>query len=229
MFTLESTLLIKTHLSLKSCLGCWFHNHDPNVCSINKQQQPDSKWAEIQKERQERTRKKKEFTQSLGITYIEIYECEYRRLLRNDATMRAFVNSNQPTFYQKHKSSYKVTEHTILEAVLNDEVFGAVLVDIHVPEALYDTFSEFSPFFCTTNVPWEVIGDTMQHYWRETQTNADGEMKPFPNKNLLVGGMRASRILLSTPLLHFYLEKGLKVTKIYEVISVLYKQFYKHI
>ena len=137
--------------------------------------------------------------------------------------MRAFVHSNQPKFYQKHKSTNRVKDHTILNAVVNDELFGAVLVDIHVPESLYDTFSKFSPIFCTTTVPWEVIGDTMQQFWRETQTYADGNVKPFPEKHLLVGGMRASRILLSTPLLQFYLEKGLKVTKIYEVNSVLNK------
>ena len=99
----------------------------------------------------------------------------------------------------------------------DDHLFGAALVDIHVPESKYEEFKEFSPIFCTTTVPFDAIGDTMQEYWRTTQTTVDGEMRPFPEKELLVGGMKATKILLATPLLRFYLEHGLEVTKVYEV------------
>ena len=38
-------------------------------------------------------------------------------------------------------------------------------------------------------------------------------------RRLLVGGTKARQILLATPLLKFYLDHGLRVTKIYQVVE----------
>ena len=42
--------------------------------------------------------------------------------------------------------------------------FGAVDVDIHVPENLYSKFAEMTPIFCNTEVSYETIGEHMQEY-----------------------------------------------------------------
>ena len=202
---------------MQTVLGCYYHGHDQSVCPKTRNID-DAEWKESQKERQERTRKKREFTESLGIKYVEIYECEYRRLLRENPEMKSFSDNQEPKFFHNNKSSYKVTEAKIKEAVLNDDIFRAVQVDIHVPQDLHEKFSEFSPIFCTTTVPWDVIGDTMQQHWQDTQVDVNGEVRSFPAKRLCVGGMRASKILLSTPLLKYYMEKGLVVTRVYQVL-----------
>ena len=97
-------------------------------------------------------------------------------------------------------------------------------VDISVPDewspelqgqfshSPYEHFSEMSPIFCTTKVPFDAIGPCMQEYIeKQNMSQAD--------RTLLVGGMRAERILLATPLLVWYLEHGLKVTKIHQVLE----------
>ena len=202
--------------------GCYYHAHDESVCPLTSKMDKDNKdWEETKTIRRERTRKKKEFTESLGIKYIEFYECEFIQMRRNDPELRAFLDTQTPTFYNKHKTSYRVTDNTILNSVVDEELFGAVLVDIHVPAERFEEFKEFSPIFCTTNVPWEVIGETMQTHWSETQRSPDNEVYPFPEQKLLVGGMRARNILLATPLLKFYLEKGLAVTKVHQVTHLV--------
>ena len=52
-------------------------------------------------------------------------------------------------------------------------------------------------------------------------------------RRLLVGGMRAQKILLATPLLKWYLEHGLEVTKIYQTVEYspkcCFKQFVRDV
>ena len=170
----------------------------------------------MKEERQERTDRKREFVQSLGITYIELWECEFYDKLRTDPALNAFAEAQAPTFYKEFRYKHP-TEEDFIEAMKSDIFFGALEVDIHVPSHLYSKFCELSPLFVTMTIPKEVIGETMQKVWDETQQLPNGEVRPFPEKRLLVGGMRAEKILLATPLLQFYLRHGLIVTKVYEV------------
>ena len=73
-------------------------------------------------------------------------------------------------------------------------------------------FSEMCPLFCNTDVGFDDIGDHMQAHVR-AQGLSD---KP---RRLLVSGTKARQILLATPLLKWYLDHGLKVTKIYQVVE----------
>ena len=119
----------------------------------------------------------------------------------------------------------------IVNAVISEKMFGAVECDIVVPEVWppivrnrddfhekFDSktpmeyFSEMSPLFVTTEVPFESIGAHMQKHV------LDHGLSKKPRK-LLVGGLRAKKILLATPLLRWYLLHGLEVTRIYTVIE----------
>ncbi|CAG2220675.1 unnamed protein product [Mytilus edulis] len=76
----------------------------------------------------------------------------------------------------------------------------------------YQHFEEMSPLFCTTDVPFDLIGDHMQDHVRRFELSE----KP---RRLLVGGMRARQMLIATLLLKWYLEHGMVVTKIYQVLE----------
>ena len=110
----------------------------------------------------------------------------------------------RPRFYQKHKK--EVTEKQILEGIRNETLFGMAEIDIseldewppelqgqfaHSP---YEHFSEMSPIVCTTKVPFDAIGTCMQEYIEEQNMSQ-------AVRTLLIGDMRAERILLATPLL----------------------------
>ena len=102
-------------------------------------------------------------------------------------------------------------------------LFGMVECDIRVPDkwpsyfqhptmTTYQYFEEMSPLFCTTDVPFDLICEHMQDHVQRSELSE----KP---RRLLVGGMRGREILIATPLLKWYLEHGMVVTKIYQVVE----------
>ena len=111
------------------------------------------------------------------------------------------------------------SEAEIIQNVLNNELFGFFEVDIEVPERsgkaeqLRDKFSEFCPLFVISEVPENQIPQHMKDYQINT-----GRKKIKNNKKLL-GVMKAEKILLYSPLLKWYLNHGLRVTKICRYIS----------
>ena len=107
----------------------------------------------------------------------------------------------------------RAKQDELIQNVLNDELFGFFEVDIEVPEQLRDKFSEFSPLFILAEVPEDQIPQHMKDYQINT-----GRKKIKNNKKLL-GVMKAEKILLYSPLLKWYLNHGLQVTKIHRYIS----------
>ena len=105
------------------------------------------------------------------------------------------------------------SEAEIIQNVLNDKLFGFFQVDIEVTEQLRKHFSEFSPLFVISEVPEDQIPQHMQDYKINT-----GRKKIKNNKKLL-GVMKAEKILLYSPLLKWYLNHGLQITKIHRYIS----------
>ena len=115
-----------------------------------------------------------------------------------------------PTFYRDHRGVTNSDE--ILTAVKRNQLFGMVEVDIHVPENLYNTFDRMCPLFGNTEVNFADIGETMQDF---------AEQHGLLNKprRLLVGGMAAKRMLLSTDLLKWCLDHGLEVDFVHQVVE----------
>ena len=101
----------------------------------------------------------------------------------------------------------------LIQNVLNDKLFGFFEVDIEVPEQKRKRFSEFCPLFILDEVPEEQIPQHMKDYQINT-----GRKKIKNNKKLL-GVMKAEKILIYSPLLKWYLNHGLQVTKIQRYIS----------
>ena len=101
----------------------------------------------------------------------------------------------------------------IIQNVLNDKLFGFFEVDIEVPDQLRDKFSEFCPLFVISEVPEDQIPQHMKDYKINTGR------KMIKNNKKLLGVMKAEKILLYSPLLKWYLNHGLQVTKIHRYIS----------
>ena len=103
----------------------------------------------------------------------------------------------------------------LIQNVLNDKLFGFFEVDIEVPEQKRKRFSEFCPLFILDEVPEEQIPQHMKDYQINT-----GRKKIKNNKKLL-GVMKAEKILIYSPLLKWYLNHGMQVTKIDRYISYI--------
>ena len=82
----------------------------------------------------------------------------------------------------------------------------------HPTMSPYEYFEEMSPLFFTTDVPFDVVGSHMQTHIKKFDLSKEP-------RQFLVGGMKARQIILATPLLKWYLNHGLEVTKIYQVIE----------
>ena len=112
----------------------------------------------------------------------------------------------------KNPENPKVIKN-ITEKVLNDKLLGFFQVDIEVPEQLHDHFSEFSSLFVLGEVPETQIPEHMKEYKIATGR------KTIKGGKKLLGVLRAKKILLYSPLLKWYLNHGLLVTKIYKYLS----------
>ena len=77
-----------------------------------------------------------------------------------------------------------------------------------------------SPIFCNTDIPFENIGEHMQAHVHANNLSQK-------SRRLLVGGMKAEKILLATPLLQWYLNHGLKVTRVYQVVEYKKQKCFK--
>ena len=194
--------------------GCYWHGHQ---CWMTKHIK-DQKWQEGRQAKYDKTAKTTTLIRSQGYEVVEKWECQFRNDLRRDLALKDFCDARKPPTPQR-----SVTEDEILEAVMKGRLFGMVECDIRVPEEWpayfrhptmtpYQYFEEMSPLFCTTDVPFDIIGEHMQDHVRRFQLSE----KP---RRLLVGGMRARQMLIATPLLKWYLEHGMAVTKIYQVVE----------
>ena len=142
-----------------------------------------------------------------------------RTVLGFDANSLYLFCSGQEMPCGKEKVFHRDSEfgagekNKIIQNVLNNKLFGFFEVDIEVPEQLRKRFSEFSPLFILAEVPEDQIPQHMKDYQINT-----GRKKIKNNKKLL-GVMKAEKILLYSPLLKWYLNHGLQVTKIHRYIS----------
>ena len=106
-------------------------------------------------------------------------------------------------------------KNEIIQNVLNDKLFGFFEVDIEVPEQQRKRFSEFCPLFVISEVPEDQIPQHMKDYKINTGR------KMIKNNKKLLGVMKTEKILLYSPLLKWYLNHGLQVTKIHRYISYI--------
>ena len=114
-----------------------------------------------------------------------------------------------------------VTTYTIPEAAAmvlpqalrSEEWFGFTEVDIEVPEELWPKFKEFPPLFINRSVPDNAVPQHMHAYLQQSGR------KRFPEQQKLLGVLSAKKMLLYAPLLHWYLNNGLKITAVYRTID----------
>ena len=79
---------------------------------------------------------------------------------------------------------------------------------------LKNIFFEMTPIFKNVDVCLDDVGEFMQEYAKQHN------IKDVPRR-LLIGSYFGKKIGLSTPLLKWYLEHGLLITRIYTYLHVL--------
>ena len=136
---------------------------------------------------------------------MEMWECEWWRLYKTTSNGILHIRENFP--YRR-----SLTEQQLLEGVSKGSLFGYVQCDIEVPENLRVNFANFPPIFKNTLVSKNDIGDLMKTYAEES-----GIMSQ-PRK-MLISRLTLQNGTLITPLLLFYLQLVLVVTKMYRFVE----------
>ena len=194
--------------------GCFWHGHD---CSLNRGKEMNEKRKKPMVELLEETRAHTEYIRSKGYTVVEMWECEWRQLKRTNRELQRFIAAEVRRTLDKVKI---MSAERILSEVRHERLFGCVEVDIRVPEHLKEKFSEMCPIFKNTEISREDIGEYMKAYAEEHKIMAQ------PCRSL-IGSMKGDKVLLATPLLKWYLEHGLEVTKVHQVIEFTLQPCFK--
>ena len=129
------------------------------------------------------------------VKVVEMWECTWKR-------------ERDPPPRQK----WQMTQQQIITAVVDGTLFGMVECDLHVPEHLQDHFAEMQPIFKNATVTRDDIGSFMQQYAEEH------DIMSTPRR-MLVGSYRGDKILLTTPLLRWYIAHGLVVDRVYQIVE----------
>ncbi len=178
--------------------GCHFHGHK---CKMNPRHEEDD-----MKRRYQKTLEKREYIESLGYKFVEMWECDFNRLKRNDAKLSQFLAKRQRPL--DSKTNLTMTE--IIDAIKSVKLYGCVECDIRVPDNLKPKFSEMPPIFKNTEISRNDIGDHMRKY-----AEKHGIMTT-PRRSLILS-MFGEKMLFATPLLQWYLAEGLEITRVYEL------------
>ena len=127
---------------------------------------------------------------------------------KSNSAVQHFLNSKFRRPLDHHKT---LTEAQILDAIRSESLFGVVECDIPVPDRLKPNFSEICPILKNTEISRDDIGEYMRAFAEEQNIMAQ------PRRSL-TGSSFGKKILLATPLIKWYLEHGLQVTHIYQVV-----------
>ena len=103
----------------------------------------------------ESTAEKIEYIMAEGYKVVELWECEWYEMIKQDKTLKKFVKDHQRPCDWK----INMTEEQILHSVVHDKIFGALEVDIRVPDHLKAKFAEMPPIFKNTAISREDIGE----------------------------------------------------------------------
>lgn len=152
-----------------------------------------------------------------GYRVIDLWECQWLEMKKTNRDLQRFIAAKLRRPFDRVQSP---SQEQILEAVITEKIFGCVLCDIEVPDSLKDYFSEMCPIFKNIEICPEDIGDQMKAFAKQHN------IMRRPRQSL-IGSMKGKKILLATPLLKWYLEHGLKVSRVYEIIEYTLKRCFE--
>ena len=138
------------------------------------------------------------------VKVVEMWECQWKR--ESKALPRP---------------KWNMTQQQIITAVVDGTLFGMVECDVRVPSELRAHFAEMQPIFKNATVTRDDIGPFMRQY------AVDHDIMSTPRR-MLVGSYRGDKILLTTPLLQWYLAHGLVVDRVYQIVEYSPKPCFQH-
>ena len=194
--------------------GCLFHGCPFQDCPIIKGKKINEINGKTFEELRERTKNISLYLRKeVGIELHEMQECQFDEIVADNEELRKKILYTFPKYacLKKSGESGELTQPDIIRAIRNEKFFGLVSCDIAVPEDKKEFFKEFPPIFKNCFISRDDIGSHMKDFAEE-----HGFLKR-PQKNL-ISSYFGKQILLASPLVKWYLDHGLVITDIHEII-----------
>ena len=188
--------------------GCYFHG----CTNCYEPQETNALNGKTMAKLLEDTKKNTAYLQR-HVKVVEMWECGWKEK-RKEPDVKSFL---APARRQK----WKMTQQQIIAAVVDGTLFGMVECDVRVPSELRAHFAEMQPIFKNTTVTRDDIGPFMRQYAEEH------DIMSTPRR-MLVGSYRGEKILLTTPLLRWYLAHGIDVDRVYQIVEYSPKPCFQH-
>ena len=210
-FQAESSTIYQFH-------GCFWHGHD---CARDSGPEKGTNVVRgmTAEELLLETREKDNYMRSLGYRVVTMWECEWRSQVREDSEKRRFLAIFFRSLYPARPPA---SFDQYVRRIQDGSFYGLVECDIVVPEELREKFSEMSPIFKNTHVGRQQLGPEMLEIAQRR-----GYL-PRASR-MLIGSLRGDRILLLSTLAKWYLDHGLVITEIYQLVEyhprALFKTF----
>ena len=149
------------------------------------------------------------YIESKGYRVTTLWSHEFRDLQRSDPDFKAFVKLHRRP---RHHPRGFPSIPDILAAVMDGSLFGALVVDLHVPVNDRPYWEEYPPLVLNCQLPFDMWGEHMQaHVKRHNLSRSP--------RTLLTSGFVGVKVLIITDLLKYYIQMGLQVTKVYEIFE----------
>ena len=189
--------------------GCLFHGCQLKSCSVTKGMTVNPINNKPFSQLHFDTKLKEAYIKHLGYDLEIMYECQWIELKKSSVKCKEFVNK---LMYRSFSERKPMTHEQIINSVKADQLFGFVECDIHVPKSLEFQFSEMPPIFKHASLS----RDDLSHEMREYSLTHDILSQP---QKSLIGSFFGKKVLVLTSLLKWYLEHGLIVSTIYQVVQ----------
>ena len=137
------------------------------------------------------------------------WEHEFHAEMLADPNMQAFVTNVRIGPNVIHDI---LSEEEVLKYVAEDRLHGFLEVDIEIDPSDYRTFCRFPPLFTCKEIDREDLDDK-QHASAEQHSLLT---KP---QRYLFQSLCEKNLVVNSTLLRWYLSKGLKVTKVHQIVS----------
>ena len=146
---------------------------------------------------------------------IVMKECLWNAAKKDTTSAEyAFINSRRPSRLGNLKEMPKgpADEQAILSAIRDGRLFGAALVDLATPHGLKERFHDLPPIFKHAEIGMQDLSEHMKQYCQDNNITK-------VNRKSLISSYYGREILVITPLLRWYMQQGLVVTKVYMTLE----------
>ena len=164
----------------------------------------------------EETKNNKKRLEEEGFRVVKMRECKWLKKRKQPEVSRFLKTLKSVT------PKRKLTFEKIVEGIQNETLYGFLIVDIHTPDKLKEKFKDFPLIIKNSFISREDIGSYIKDV-----AEKHGIFKK-PQKNL-ISSYFAEKFLINSEMSKFYLEMGLKITKIYEFKFFSEKCFAPHL